>query len=124
MKARNLFLALSAVPVIGLSGCGGNISQQIVTNEHFRSQVFDVIVAHKDLALKAVDRFMAVDSVRAAVVDHMLLNEEGAKQVLIRIGTNPQALDLAMGVAVRDSAMRQHVLTLMKGVEMMTQAKK
>jgi hypothetical protein len=122
MKTRNVVLLATAAALFGVAGCGGDIAKQIVSNEALRTQVMDVLVSHKDLALKTVDRFMANDTLRAAVVDQMLSNENAAKQVLIRIGTNPQALDMVMGVAVRDSAMRGHVVTLIKGVEMATQA--
>jgi hypothetical protein len=124
MQTRNVILLVAASAVLGVAGCGGDISQQLVSNEQLRTQVIDVLASHKDLALKTVDRFMASDSVRSAVVDQMLNNENGAKQVLIRIGTNPEALDMVMGIAVRDSAMRGHVLTLLKGVEMATKAQR
>jgi len=123
MKPRNLILLSAAAAAFGLAGCGGDVAGQVVANEQLRAQVFDALASHKDLALKAVDRFMTNDTLRVAVVDEMLHNESGAKQVLVRIGTNPQALDLVMSVAVRDSAMRGHLLTLMKGVEMATQKK-
>ena len=123
MKPRNVILLAAAATMFGVAGCGGDIAQQIVSNEQLRTQVLDVLASHKDLALKAVDKFMANDSIRTAVVDEMLNNENGAKQVLVRVGTNPQALDMVLGVAVRDSVMRGHVMTLLKGVEMATQHK-
>lgn len=124
MKLKNMIVLAAAASALGIAGCGGDIADQVVSNEQVRSQVMDVLANHRDLALKTVDRFMVNDTLRAEVVDRMLANENGAKQVLVRIGTNPQALDMVLGVAVRDSAMRGHVLTLLKGVEMATQAKK
>ncbi len=123
MKTRNVMLAV-ALAAIGLAGCSTNLAQQVVSNEAMRTQVLDALATHKDLALKTVDRLMQTDSLRTAVIDEMLKNEEGAKQVLVRVGTNPQALDLVMGIAVRDTAMREHVLTLMKGVQMALDAQK
>ena len=123
MKPRNVILLAAAATMFGVAGCGGDIAQQLVSNEQLRTQVMDALANHKDLALKTVDRFMVNDTLRSAVVDEMLNNENAAKQVLVRIGTNPQALDMVMGVAVRDSAMRGHVMTLLKGVEMATERK-
>ncbi len=123
MKTRNVMLAVALV-AIGLAGCSTNLAQQVVSNEAMRTQVLDALATHKDLALKTVDRLMQTDSLRTSVIDEMLKNEEGAKQVLVRVGTNPQALDMVMGIAVRDTAMREHVLTLMKGVQMALDAEK
>jgi hypothetical protein len=123
MNARNAVLAATAAMTLGIAGCAGDVSQQVVSNEQVRTQVLDALATHKDLALKTVDRLMASDSVRTAVVDEMLKNEEGAKQVLIRIGTNPAALDLVMSVAIRDTATREHVIGLAKGIEMATAKK-
>ncbi len=123
MKTRNVILAAVAVAAFGLAGCGGDVAKQLVSNEQLRTQVVDALAAHKDLALKTVDKFMANDSLRMAVVDQMLSNENGAKQVLVRIGTNPQALDMVLGIAVRDSAMHEHVMTLLKGMEMASKKK-
>ena len=37
-------------------------------------------------------------------------NTDVAKQVLVRIGTSPEALDMAMQVALRDSVTRGHLV--------------
>ena len=89
-----------------------------MSNEQLRGQVMDAIVTHRDVAMQAVDRLVGTDSLRAAVVDHLLRNDEVAKQVIVRIATNADAVDMVLGVAVRDSAMRVHVLTLVKGMQM------
>jgi hypothetical protein len=123
MNIRRMMVVLGAATVLGVGGCGGDIAQQLVSNEQVRTQVLDAITAHKDLAFQAVDKFMASDSLRVQVVDHVLGNNDAAKQVLVRIGTNPAAMDMALGIAVRDSAMRTHILTLMKGMEMAAEKK-
>lgn len=124
MKRSNGILVVAAAAAFGLAGCGGDIAQQLVSNEQLRTQVMDALATHKDLALKTVDRFMTNDTLRTQVVDEMLKNENGAKQVLVRIGTNPQALDMVLGIAVQDSSLRAHVLTVLKGVEMASQKPK
>jgi len=78
----------------------------------------NAIAAHTDLSMQMLDKLMASDSLRVQVVDHMLQNENGAKQVLFRIATSPQAVEMVLGLAVRDSAMRGHVVALVHGMEM------
>ena len=123
MTIRKTTLALVAVLALALAGCGGDAAKQILANEQLRGQVMDVIAQHKDVAFQAVDRIVASDSLRGAVVDHLLQNSDVAQQVIVRIATNPDAFDLVLGTAVRDTAMRAHVLTLVKGIQMASAAK-
>jgi hypothetical protein len=118
MKTSKTLLALLSLAMMAGAGCGGDMAKQVVSNEQFRGQVLDSIAQHKDLALQTVDRIAASDSLRTVVVDHLLLNEKVAQQVLVRIGTNPAALDMVIGIAARDSLTREHVLTLAKGIQM------
>lgn len=118
MTTKNTLFALFALLTLAVAGCGGDIAKQIVSNEQLRGQVMDVIAQNKTVALQAVDRILASDSLRATVVDHLLGNKDVAQQVIVRIATNPDAFDMVLEVAVRDTAMRGHVLTLVKGIQM------
>ena len=118
MTIRKTVLALVAVALVAAGGCGTDVARQILTNEQLRGQVLDVIGSHRDLAMQVVDKIVGSDSLRAGVVDHLLHNDSVAKQVIVTIATNPDAMDMVLGAAVRDSAMKAHVLTLMKGVQM------
>ncbi len=121
MKTRMMTLAAALAIVAACSlaaGCSTDPVQQLTTNEQFRGQVLDAIVKNRALATQLVDKIMAADSVRVPIVDHMLKNEEVAKQVLARIGTNPDALDIVLNVAAHDSLTRDHLLTLLKGMQM------
>ena len=118
MTIRKTTLALCAAAALAAGGCGGDIASQIVSNEQLRGQVLDAISTHRAVAMQAVDRLVSSDSLRAAVVDRLLHNDEAAKLVIVRIATNSDAVDLVLGAAVRDSAMRVNVMTLMKGMQM------
>lgn len=114
---RSITLCLAAT-VLGLAGCGADLAKQVTTNEQLRTQVLDALASRPELAMQAVDRMVSSDSLRVQVVDHLLGNEEVSKQVLVRVGSNAAAMDLVMGIAVRDSALRQHLVTLVHGMEM------
>lgn len=122
MKRIRVAVLLAAAVAVA-AGCSANLVGQLGTNEQLRTQVFDAIAANKDLTGGLLDKLMATDSTRISVVDKLLANDEVAKQVIVRVASNPDAIDLVIGTAVRDSAMRGHVITLLKGVEMASKTK-
>ena len=118
MKLRNTTLMVAVLAAFALAGCAADMAKQLTSNEQVRTQVMGAIAGNKDLAFQAVDGIMASDSLRAQVIDHLLTNDQAAMQVLVRIGTNPDALDQVIGVAAKDSVLREHMFTLVKGMEM------
>lgn len=116
-RARIVVMAVAAL-ALAAAGCGVDVAKQIATNEQLRSQVFDAIVANKDLTTQVLDKVMSADSTRIAAVDQLLKNDDVAKQVLVRIGTNKQALEMVMGIAVQDSSTRDYMFAMLKGMEM------
>jgi hypothetical protein len=117
MKIGRLAM-LAVMMLVVVAGCSVDIAKQMTSNEQVRTQVLDAIAKNHDLASQVVDKLMATDSTRIAMVDKMLGNSEVAKQVIVRVATNPEAIDYVIQAAVQDSAMRAHVMTLMKGIEM------
>jgi len=118
MRIRKSMTVVFAVAALAAAGCGGDVAQQVLTNEQLRGEILGVIASHKDLALQTVDRVVSSDTLRAVVVDHLLRNDNVAKQVIVSVATNPEALDMVLGAAMHDSTMRVHVLTLLKGMQM------
>jgi hypothetical protein len=111
-------LMAAAVVAVAAVGCSGDVAKQVTSNEQLRGQVMDAITKNPQFAMQQLDKFAASDSLRPIVVDHLLQNNEVAKQVIFRIATNANAIDLVLGLAVRDSALRSHVVTLVHGMEM------
>lgn len=118
MQKRGRIAFAAALVVFAAAGCSVDMVKQLQTNEQMRGQVMDAIVANKDYTAQLMTKMMATDSTRIAFVDGILHDPEVAKQVIVRIGTNPDAMDMVLGVAVQDSAMRSHVVTFVKGMEM------
>lgn len=121
-RSRWAVVAVGALVVV--AGCSADVATQLSSNEQVRTQVFDAIAADPQLSGALVDKLMSADSTRIVTVDKMLANDEVAKQVIVRVSMSQDAMDLVIGAAVRDSAMRVHVLTLLKGVEMASKQKK
>ena len=120
-RSRLAVLAVTALVVV--AGCSADLATQLTSNEQVRTQVFDAIAANPQLSGQLVDKLMTADSTRIGIVDKMLANDEVAKQVIVRVAMSKDAMDLVIGAAVRDSAMRVHVVTLLKGVEMASKHK-
>lgn len=124
MQMRTLSKAALALALLGLVGCGNaDVAGQIATNQQMRDQVMGAIAANPDLAVVMQQKLVANDSLRTKVVDALLQDSNSSQYVLYRIATNQDAVDIVLRAAVADSAMRQHVLTVMKGVEMAQTAK-
>jgi hypothetical protein len=121
-RSRLAVLAVAALVVV--AGCSADVATQLASNEQVRTQVFDAIAANPQLSGALVDKLMSADSTRIGIVDKMLANDEVAKQVIVRVAMSKDAMELVIGAAVRDSAMRVHVITLLKGVEMASKQKK
>ena len=117
-RGRIAVLAAMALALVAASGCGVDVAKQLATNEQMRTQVLDAIVANKDLTGQVLDKLMASDSTRVAVVDKMLSNNEVAKQVIVRVGTSKQAIEMVLGVAVQDSSTRDSTMAMLTGMEM------
>ncbi len=102
------------------AGCAPNadLGKQIAMNQQTREQAMNAIASNADLAVVMQQKLLANDSLRTRVVDTVLQDADASQYVLFRIATNQAAMDLVLRGAMADSSMRQHVLTLMKGVEM------
>ena len=103
-----------------MTGCAGNadMGKQLASNEQMRESVMGAITTNQDLAVVMQKQLLANDSLRTKVVDAMLQDSHSAEYVLYRIATNRDAVDMVLKAAVSDSSMRDHVFTLVKGMEM------
>ncbi len=118
MKRARMLLTMVMFAAITAVGCNGDMAKQLAGNEQLRTQVFDALAGDPKLAMGAIDRLVQSDTLRAAVVEHLLAKDDVAKQVLVRIGTTPEALDMVVGIAAKDSTLRDHLVTLVRGIEM------
>lgn len=120
MQNRMLSKLSLAAAVLALAGCAGkaDLGKQITTNEQMRDQAMTAIAGNIDLAVVMQQKLLANDSLRTRIVDTVLQDADASQYVLYRIATNQAAMDLVLRGAIADSSMRQHVLSVMKGVEM------
>ena len=118
MKRDLMACALAAVSMLAFTGCAGDITNEIRTNVQVRDRVMGAIASDGALAQQMTQRLLASDSLRTRVVETVLHDSPSAQYVLARIGHTPEAVDLVLQAAVSDSVGREHVMTLLKGMQM------
>jgi hypothetical protein len=116
MSVRRALLA--AVLAVAIPGCQAEMGKRLAANAELRTSVLDAMAADPGLAAAAVDRMVTSDSTRAVVVERLFADAEGARAAMLAIARDPQRFDGVVALAVQDTAMRQHALTLFRGMEM------
>ena len=124
MKSGSAVKTAMALSLLAVAGCAGDVASEIKTNAQVRDRVMAAITSDGKLAQEMTQRLLATDSLRFRVVETMLHDSPSAQYVLARIGHEPDAVDLVLQAAAADSAGRQHVMTLLKGMQMAMGAKK
>ena len=122
MRASWIGRAAVAVSLLAVAGCAGDVATEIRTNAGVRDRVMTAIVSDGAMAQQMTQRLLATDSLRTRVVETMLHDAPSAQYVLARIGHSPDAVDLVLQAAAADSAGREHVMTLLKGMQMAMKA--
>ena len=115
---RRLSVAVLAAAAIAVAGCAGNVVKMVTTNADMREQVIGAIAGNGDLAGEMIDRLMTAEGTQALVVNKVLANGPAVQAVMARIAKDPTMVDGVLDVAVQDSTMKAHVLTLFKGIQM------
>lgn len=101
-----------------LIGCGGDVSQMIGSNADLRDKVMNVIAGNSEFAGTMVDKLLASDSLRTVVTSKVLSNSAAVQPMMLQMAQNRDLVDGILKVAVQDSSMRDHVMTLLAGMQM------
>ena len=99
-------------------GCSGDVSKRLVSDPAFQASVMEAIAANPDLATAMVDRMLAGET-RELVMERVLASSGAVQGLMTKVAQDQTILDGVINLAVQDSAMRAHVLTLFKGMQMM-----
>ena len=114
---RALFMSLTVVAMTVAAGCGDPINVMLANGEH-RNQLLDRIASRPDVATDVVNRLLAADSTRTLLLDRVMADGEARQALLTRVAKDRTLMDGAINFAVQDSSMRDHLMTLVKGIEM------
>ena len=109
---------LAFLGLVTAAGCGGDASSMITSNAELRDKVMNVIGGNGALAGQMTDKLLAADSTKAIVIGKVFANGGAVQEIMARIAKDPTMVDGVLNVAVQDTAMKTHVMTLLKGMEM------
>ena len=115
-KGRKSGWALIAAIAL-VAGCSGDIAGELGRNVQVRDRVMGAIAADSTLAREMASRLLGSDQQRRRVIDTVLADDRSAQYVLARIGRSPTAVDYVLQVAASDSVGREHLMTLLKGMQ-------
>uniref|UniRef100_A0A832I604 Uncharacterized protein n=1 Tax=Eiseniibacteriota bacterium TaxID=2212470 RepID=A0A832I604_UNCEI len=115
---RTRMLVVAAVAAALAAGCAGDMVQQVLAKPETAAQVMEAIAGNSGLAGQMVDRLLGADSTRTMLVERLFADPAAAEAVAGMVAKNQGMLDGVIGAAVRDSATREHVLALFKGIQM------
>ena len=121
-KGPNLMkriLLLAALGALGLAslGCGDPV-HRMLADPASRSKLFQAIGADSTLTRELADRLLVEDPSRSLVFERLLAIGEARQALLVEVARDRMLLDGVIQFAVQDTAMRGHVLTLFKGMQM------
>jgi hypothetical protein len=110
---------LAAVGVLSLAAMGcGDAVHRMLADPASRSKLFQAIGADSTLTRELADRLLAEDATRSLVFERLLAIGEARQALLVDVARDRMLLDGVIQFAVQDTAMRGHILTLFKGMQM------
>ena len=116
-RTMRIVLVAAAAGLLAM-GCAGDIGKQVMGNPDLQAKVMDMISANSTTAGAMVDRLLGNDSTRTMIIDKLVSTAGGAQAVMDVVAKNQTLIDGALNVAVQDPAMKEHVMTLIKGMSM------
>jgi hypothetical protein len=121
MKLARLVI-LSAGAAL-LFGCSANPVKMMQSNEAVRTQVMTAIAGDSTMVGSMTDALLNAGPAREILLDKVMGSGEAMQAVMGKIARDPAAVDGIVGLAVQDSAMKAHLMTLLKGIQMGSGAK-
>jgi hypothetical protein len=100
------------------AGCAVDVPRLMTQDADLQARVMEVVANDSTLARRMVERLLAGDSTRPLVVEGVLQEGESARLAMLAIARDRTRLDGVLSLAVQDTAMKGHVLTLFRGMQM------
>jgi hypothetical protein len=115
MKSAWVIAAFTAV-MLAFPGC--DPLDRVLGSDAQRAALWDRVASRPDLTNGVIDRLMAADSTRARMFARVMESGPGRQDLLTRVGRDRSLMDGAIQYAVQDSSMRDHLMTLFRGMQM------
>lgn len=110
-------LAAAALCLWAISGCGDPVDR-LLGDGAARSRLWSRVAGDPELSSQLVDHLLGADSTRTALLDRVMVSGGARQALLMRIATDRTMMEGAIHFAVQDTAMRDDLMTLFRGMEM------
>jgi hypothetical protein len=119
MPARRAiaWIVVAALAAWTLAGCGSAVDR-LLANESLRDELWVKVAANPELQAQLVDRLLSADSTREALLDRVMASGGARQRLLASVAKDRTLMDGAIHYAVQDTAMKEHLTTLFRGIEM------
>ena len=114
---RAVLLAAAALCLPVMFGCGDPVNR-LLSSDAQRARLWDTVAGNPELSGQVVDRLLGADSTLTGLIDRAMENGRARQAVLMRVATDRSLMEGTIHFAVQDSAMRGHLMTLFRGMEM------
>ena len=118
MKRYANRIGLLAVLLAAGAGCAMDVPRMMTRDEDLQSQVMAAIVADSALAARMTGQLLGSQPTRESLVEAVMADGDAARGVMMSVARDRTRLDAVLGLAVQDSATKEHVVTLLKGMQM------
>jgi|RhiMetdeSRZDD1v2_1073273.scaffolds.fasta_scaffold600416_2 hypothetical protein len=118
VRWRGPALATAALGLVAALGCSGDVNKLLTSNPEMQSQIMGAISADSALAGRMIDQLMTKDGTRTLLMEKVFANGQAKQDVMSAVARDQTMIDGVLNLAVQDSSMRNHVMTLFKGVQM------
>jgi hypothetical protein len=116
---KSIWIVLAALAcVLALAGCAREPGQAVMSDPALMGKVMDMIAADSTTAAGMAERLVGNEQARTAMVQQLVSSAGGAQLVMETVGRDQTLIDGALNQAMQDPAMRAHVITLFKGMQM------
>jgi hypothetical protein len=117
MIRKTLCVVGLLVAGFGVAGCGNPVDQ-VVKNEATRGELMTKIAADPALAGEVLQKLLSAPETQSMVLDQVLQNGEAAQSLMLKLAQDQTRIDAIINVAVQDPAMKDHLVTLFRGMQM------
>lgn len=115
-----LFLrsAAAGALLMALSGCAGDPVVKMLDDPNSQARLVDLMVADTTIAQTLVTRLLGSSESRAMLLERTLEDGTSSQELMLRVSTDPAFMNGVIGLGMKDPGMREHLMTLLRGMQM------
>lgn len=118
MMKRILMILASGALLAFHAGCAGDPVVKMIENPDTQARLIDLMVADTTISQTLAQRLLGSTDSRTMLMDQALADGAFSQELMLRISRDPAFLNGAIGLGMQDPAMKDQLMTLFKGMQM------